>query len=834
MRKHLFLWLLAAMLSVVSTNANAQVVWDGTIGAGFESGTGTAANPYIISTGPQFGYFINSLHNGTTYSGKYIRLNTDIVVDPNAAVLSYPSTNSDFAGTFNGNNKHLSVGNIYYDGKSFIFYKVSGTIMNLVLRNYKSSYGGLCHELSSYGMIYGCFCEVSNSGGYAQDKYAFAYNNYGQIINCNATGTINGGSWDYGLGRENGGIVYNNYSTGTLLHCTSTITLYNGSGMPENNKLYYSNSGTVNDSESSWNVWKNNHTGMDFSTPYTTDRIVIFYDPMGLYTQTSKVVTDGNTIGTLPTPSSTCQFNGWYEGSSPVTSSYIVRKDVVLKPSWTQAISQQPTISNPTVVVNDPTHARYQWYRVNPSTVGVSSSTCPDWTSSNHGHSTTDTKNYTITATAGQILSFTYGVSSESGYDKLTIKIGTTTLVNGISGEQNGTKTYTFPSSGTYTLTVTYTKDGSNSSGQDCGWIKDIRLDSDFAVSGATTSTLNYNQISLDGDYYCLVSFTNSSTKLNSNAISIALPTAITLNSNSLALAVGESTSLTATLSPSNAINQGFAWSSSDASIATVDNNGLVTAVASGNAIIAVRTTTGGSLSATCQITVQEALTDIDALSNVIYATNPEVRAGSQAIIPIALKNEAAITAFSFDLKLPEGVTIATDNRGRNVITLDDSRKTESHTLSSNTLSDGTICVACLSLSNEPFDGNDGVVVYVTINVDENMTEGEYRILIENIEMVSPNNQKYNVEKVVSKLSVFSVILGDVNMDGNISIADAVGIINFVIRTNTSGLDERAADANNDGSVSIADAVFVVNEVVHSDAAPARRMPKYEKPLRAE
>ena len=73
-------------------------------------------------------------------------------------------------------------------------------------------------------------------------------------------------------------------------------------------------------------------------------------------------------------------------------------------------------------------------------------------------------------------------------------------------------------------------------------------------------------------------------------------PTSATLN-------VGGTQQLTATVSPSTASNQNVTWSSSNTSVATVSNTGLVTAVATGTATISV-TTADGSKTATCAITV--------------------------------------------------------------------------------------------------------------------------------------------------------------------------------------------------------------------------------------
>ncbi len=75
----------------------------------------------------------------------------------------------------------------------------------------------------------------------------------------------------------------------------------------------------------------------------------------------------------------------------------------------------------------------------------------------------------------------------------------------------------------------------------------------------------------------------------------------ITLNKNSLVLNVGQSKTLSATVLPTYASNRTVVWSCSDETIATVDNNGVVTAIAEGNAVI---TAAAGGKSATCSVTV--------------------------------------------------------------------------------------------------------------------------------------------------------------------------------------------------------------------------------------
>ena len=80
--------------------------------------------------------------------------------------------------------------------------------------------------------------------------------------------------------------------------------------------------------------------------------------------------------------------------------------------------------------------------------------------------------------------------------------------------------------------------------------------------------------------------------------------TGVSLSETTLTLKPGDTHTLTATVAPDNATNQNVTWSSSNNSIAAVDENGVVTAVAGGKATITV-TTVDGSKKATCAVTVE-------------------------------------------------------------------------------------------------------------------------------------------------------------------------------------------------------------------------------------
>lgn len=83
--------------------------------------------------------------------------------------------------------------------------------------------------------------------------------------------------------------------------------------------------------------------------------------------------------------------------------------------------------------------------------------------------------------------------------------------------------------------------------------------------------------------------------------------TTIALDKTTASLKEGEKVNLSATVGPENATSKVVIWSSSDESIATVADDGTVTAVKAGNVTITAKAAYGKNVTATCDITVTQA-----------------------------------------------------------------------------------------------------------------------------------------------------------------------------------------------------------------------------------
>jgi uncharacterized protein YjdB len=157
--------------------------------------------------------------------------------------------------------------------------------------------------------------------------------------------------------------------------------------------------------------------------------------------------------------------------------------------------------------------------------------------------------------------------------------------------------------------------------------------DIDLQTNGQSSATVNYTlfpadttednvTLSVDDDSVArldgnrIIAVNNGGTKITATCgivktsakVTIATKVEqITLNKTEGVLTVGNSVTVTATVTPDNATNTTVNWTSSDEKVATVDSNGKVTAVAAGNATITATSESDGDVSADYALTVNKA-----------------------------------------------------------------------------------------------------------------------------------------------------------------------------------------------------------------------------------
>jgi len=175
-----------------------------------------------------------------------------------------------------------------------------------------------------------------------------------------------------------------------------------------------------------------------------------------------------------------------------------------------------------------------------------------------------------------------------SACSKSTKDDPTTTVITGISLDKT---TLSLAVSGTYTLTATISP--STATDKTVTWTSsDVTK---ATVSNGLVTAVGAGTVTITAQ----VGSQTATCVVTISTVPIAV-TGISLDKTALALTVGGTSTLTATVSPSTATDKTVVWTSSDVTKATV-SNGLVTAVAVGTATITAKS---GTQTTTCVVTI--------------------------------------------------------------------------------------------------------------------------------------------------------------------------------------------------------------------------------------
>lgn len=172
-----------ANFSEVAVVAEANNPWDGTVATGFAKGTGTEADPYLISTAHEMAYFRNQVDGGNTFAGKFVKLNNsislgDVNFDPigyGYECDKYMTDGMTFNGTFDGGNR--TIFGLYQNGwelGSKYSYSMAGgglfaSVVDATIKNVKISGANIVMECVDMGILVGYSqgeCTYENIGIY--------------------------------------------------------------------------------------------------------------------------------------------------------------------------------------------------------------------------------------------------------------------------------------------------------------------------------------------------------------------------------------------------------------------------------------------------------------------------------------------------------------------------------------------------------------------------------------------------------------------------------------------------------------------------------------------
>ncbi len=311
--------------------------------------------------------------------------------------------------------------------------------------------------------------------------------------------------------------------------------------------------------------------------------------------------------------------------------------------------------------------------------------------------------------------------------------------------------------------------------------------------------------------------------KLKSKVVS-----GISLNTSSYILALNDSYSLNATIYPSTAEDKKIIWSSNNESVAIV-NNGKVTGISEGEAVITAKTNDGGFV-ASCKITVKDLSIDFESEKiNVLKDEETQLIYSVLPYLPNGFKVKFNVEDEEIAEMISNDVVKAKNVGNTNIIVQFINTKNEvisekNIPLIVNKLDDGEfINIENYIVKNSVLSRINPQTLKTDFIKNIKISDGLEAIIDEDKDTIATGT-KVVIQRKKDELSeetdeiikqYICLIYGDVNGDGQITPADYVKIKNNIMKVSyLAGIQYKAADVDKNNSITPADYVRVKNHIM--------------------
>ena len=206
------------------------------------------------------------------------------------------------------------------------------------------------------------------------------------------------------------------------------------------------------------------------------------------------------------------------------------------------------------------------------------------------------------------------------------------------------------------------------------------------------------------------------------------------------------------------------------------------------------------------------------AATDRFYIEDFRMMPGETRTVSIMLDNDIEYTAFQTDIYLPSGLTVEQED-GDYIFDLT-ARKGRDHNIASQLQHDGCIRIMSYSPSIKPYSGSSGALVTFNVIASENLS-GSVTIRLKNILFTTTSGGEVSfVDETCVVSSPTTDCPGDVNCDGDLTIADVTMLIDILLGAENMYYSAENADVNNDGNLSIGDATTLVDYLLGGTPLP--------------
>ena len=211
-----------------------------------------------------------------------------------------------------------------------------------------------------------------------------------------------------------------------------------------------------------------------------------------------------------------------------------------------------------------------------------------------------------------------------------------------------------------------------------------------------------------------------------------------------------------------------------------------------------------------------------------IVITHTRGDADVDFVVPIGLFNQQSVTSVSFDMHLPDGLSMLTDENGQPRVTLDEVRRSRSHGLMVTPLGNNSYRIKTSSTSNASLKGSLGYLFYASLRLDRYHGSGNEHIVLDNVTATPTGGTALQLDTVKLQLAL-DYIIGDVDADVVVDVADYVTTNAHIMQRPTICFYADAADCDNNTVIDAADLVAITRYALGRDSKNYRQLPSHDR-----
>lgn len=218
-----------------------------------------------------------------------------------------------------------------------------------------------------------------------------------------------------------------------------------------------------------------------------------------------------------------------------------------------------------------------------------------------------------------------------------------------------------------------------------------------------------------------------------------------------------------------------------------------------------------------CVLIIEEPQAD-----NYIYCDDIVFRKPLGATLNIGLRNKERTIGLQFQITLPEGISICTNDRGKPL--LETTERTAGHTIHCTRLEDKSYIVMLMSMTLEEMAENNGIILNIPLEANDSIPEGEYEVKFDNISIstIDDNEDIYGVYPApfISHIIFKHFLMGDVNHDKSIDVSDVMMTVYHSLNKDVTPFFREEADIDENNRIDIVDVMRIVQIIIRSTYNP--------------